>query len=164
MRAFEFRLASVLKIRERKKRLAEIRQLQARELARQRQAELAELRQEANRLADVMAKIVHEKGDGRNWPAIAAQIPSLNGRIRTAEKRVAEAENLLRQANEQLRQASIAVEALLELKRRKRQAYDAEVEAAEQQRVEEFTLRKWMDAGREAGELGEAQAKGKETS
>ena len=161
MRAFEFRLASVLKVRERKKRLAEIRQIQARELTRQRQAELADLRQEADRLSETMAKIVREGGDAQTWPAIAAQIPSLNGRIRTAEKRVAEAETMLRQADEQLRQASIAVEALLDLKRKKRQAYDSEIEAAEQQRVEEFTLRQWMNAAREAGET---QAKGKETS
>ena len=158
MRAFEFGLAPVLKIRERRKRLAEIRQLQARELARQRQVELADLRLEANRLSETMAKIVHEGGDAQTWPAIAAQIPSLNGRIRTAEKRVAEAETLLRQADEQLRQASIAVEVLLELKRKKRQAYDADVEAAERQRIEEFTLRQWMDAAREA------RTEGKEAS
>jgi flagellar export protein FliJ len=161
MRAFEFRLASVLKIRERKKRLAEIRRIQAGELVRQRQAELADLRQEANRLSETMAKIVHARGDAQTWPAIAAQIPSLNGRIRTAETRVAEAEASLRRADEQLRQASIGLETLLDLKRKKRQAYDSEVEAAEQQRVEEFTLRQWMKAAREAGE---APAEGKETS
>jgi flagellar export protein FliJ len=158
MRAFEFNLASVLKVRERKKRLAEMRQIQAQELARQRQAELADLRLEANRLAETMAKIVREKGDAQTWPAIAAQIPALNGRIRGAEKRVAEAETLLRQAEAQLRQASIAVEALLVLKRKKRQAYDAEVEAADRQRIEEFTLRQWMEAAREE------EAEGKESS
>ena len=84
-----------------------------------------------------MAKIVHA-GDAQTWPAIAVQIPLLNGRIRTAETRVAEAETSLRQADEQLRQASIGLETLLDLKRKKRQAYDSEVEAAEQQRVEEF--------------------------
>jgi flagellar export protein FliJ len=163
MRAFEFPLASVLKVRERKKRLAEIRQIQARELARQRQVELADLRQEANRLAETMAKIVREGGDAQSWPAIAAQIPALNGRIRGAEKRLAEAETLLRQADALLRQAAIAVEALLELKRKKRQAYDAEVEAADQQRIEEFTLRQWMDATREATSR-EASSESKEPS
>jgi flagellar export protein FliJ len=148
MRAFEFRLASVLKVQERKKRLAEIRQRQASDLLRQRRTELAELRQEADRLAETMATIVREGGDGRSWPALAAQIPSLNGRIRTAEKRVTEAETALRQADEQLRKASIDLEVLLELKRKKRQAYDDEVDAAERQRVEEFVLRQWMTAER----------------
>ena len=152
MQAFEFRLASVLKVQERKKRLAEIRQRQASDLLRQRLAELAELRHEANRLADTMATIVRDGGDARSWPALAAQIPSLNGRIRTAEKRVTEAEKMLRQADEQLRKASIDLEVLLELRRKKKLAYDDEVDAAERQRVEEFVLRQWMNAERTQGE------------
>jgi flagellar export protein FliJ len=148
MRAFEFRLATVLKVRERTKRLAEIRHLQASELVRQRHAELAELRHESDRLAQTMGRIVREGGDAQSWPAIAAQIPALNGRIRTAEKRAAEAETMLRQADEQLRQASIAVEVLLDLRKKKRHEYDAEVDAAERERVEEFVLRQWTEAVR----------------
>ena len=143
MKAFDFRLDSVLKVQERKKRLAEFRQQQARATLRQREAEVAELRREMDRHADAMAAMFRS-GDARSWPALAVLTPRLDGRMRAAETTRLDAEKKLREADERLRQASIAVEVLVELKRKKRQAYDAADAAAEQQRIEEFVLRRWM--------------------
>jgi flagellar biosynthesis chaperone FliJ len=146
MKAFEFRLEAVLKLKERKKKVAEVRQRLARQALAGVEREIARLHDELNRGAERFAQALGRLG---TLEAYSMQATSLGRALATAEHQAQKARLELARADEQLRQAAQAVEALQQLKDQRWHEYRTERAAEQQERVEEFVLRQWLRRGAE---------------
>lgn len=156
MQRFVFTLERVLKYKERRERLAEMRQLRALATLRTCEAVVATLRdrwQEAGallpggtgRTLDVAAWLAHF----RHVERLARELAAAEHQVREAARRVEEAAALRRQ---QAREA----EALRQLRRRQHEEYWRQAAKAEQRFLDEQGLRRWQqpEAAAQRGEEG----------
>jgi flagellar export protein FliJ len=144
MRAFRFRLQPVLKLKERQKRVAELRRQETLAVLRRHEAEVARLRSELGDVSARLAGAVARNGLPANWQSFSARAQWLSAHLRTAEQAVLQARQAAAAAAEQLRKASVAEETLVELRRKSWQEYRDGVAAQDQQRIEELVLRRWL--------------------
>ncbi len=142
MKRFEFRLESVLKFKQRREQLAELRQLQARAAWDAAQAEVDRLRGQLDRLAEQMQR----GGDGRAWIAGQKQAVLLSPLLDQAAGLARQAEQQYQEAAAQRTQIAQEVEALLQLRRDQLQAHQHEVARAQQEQLDEVSLRRWLAA------------------
>ena len=144
MKAFEFRLESILKLQQRKQRLAELQRLAAQQAVIAADREVQRLHEEIRRHAEVIGPSL-DRGELSGLEAASARASWLGTALAAAEQQVRARQLALARADEQLRTAAIKVETLQTLKQRRWQEHRAARAAAEQQRVEEFVLRRWLD-------------------
>jgi|SRR5947209_1247870 len=145
MAVFEFRLDSVLRFQERQKKLAELRRSQALQALLRAEAEVNRLQQELRQLAVAMEACVGRAEQAR-WATLHNHSQWLTSQLAAAERRVPPAQAECMQANERYRKVATLVEALLDVRKQRWQAYTDERARAEQQRVEEIVLRRWREA------------------
>ncbi len=146
MRAFEFRLDTVLRYQERRKKLDELRRQQAAQA-------LARAEDEARRLGTELATVAADLAacvggaDGRTrWESLHAQARWLTDRLGAAEQAVAQARTAFAAAHAAYRKIATQVEALLELRRRAWRAHRDAADREDQERLEELVLRRWSAA------------------
>lgn len=146
MAAFEFRLDTVLRFQERQKKVAELRRAQALQALLRAEAEVARLQQDLRALAVAMEACLN-RGERDRWATLHEQSEWLTNQLAAAERRVPPAQAAFAQMNELYKKVATLVEALLDLRKQRWQAYTDERARAEQQRVEELVLRGWREAG-----------------
>ena len=146
MAAFEFRLDTVLRHEERQKKLAELRRSQALQALLHVQAEVARLQQELRHVAAAMEACVG-RAEHERWAMLHTHAQWLTNQLAAAERRVPPAQAAYQQASERYRKVATLVEALVNLRHQRWQAYSDERARADQQRVEELVLRRWREAG-----------------
>src|SRR5947209_853066 len=106
MRAFRFRLEPVLKVKERQKRLAELRRQETLAALRRHEAEVARLRSELGDVSERLAGAVAGNGLPANWQSFSARAQWLSAQLRVVEKAVVQSRQAATAAAEQLRKAS----------------------------------------------------------
>jgi chromosome segregation ATPase len=140
MKAFSFPLDGVLKVQERKQRLAEMRQRLAQRAVADADGVVARWHAELQRSADELRADLHRPGA---LEAHSARAGWLGRALAAAEQQARQARAELSRADAHLRQASSAVEALRSLRRRRWQEHRAQLAAEQQQRLDEYVLRQW---------------------
>lgn len=146
MLAFEFRLETVLKYQERHKKLAELRRQQALQALLLIEAEIERLQQKLREIAASMAGNLGRADVRVPWASLQAQSQWLANQLSAEERKLQPARAEFAKANDAFKKIASLVEALLDLKQRRWQTYKDEVALQEQQRVEEFVLRRWTEA------------------
>jgi flagellar export protein FliJ len=152
MRRFEFKLERVLRYKQQRERLAEIRQKQAAAALKLVRDEIARLEGQLKTTAAIMEQQLGEMGV-TSWLACHAQAVRIGKAIETAEARANQARLDLLEANARRQQATIEVEGILTLRHKEWQAHRRAAERQEQQRGDELAVRRWQMA-RRAGSTG----------
>ena len=116
------------------------------------EADVRRLQEELDRLAGELQATLVGGGSALAWQAVSSRTRWIGDALSAAERQVLSARTAFAQANEAYRQRAVAVEALLHLRQRRWREYQDSMAAAEQQRVEEFVLRRWLEeqSGKEA--------------
>src|SRR4029077_12758307 len=122
VKRFEFKLERVLRYKEQRERLAEIRQKQAAAALKMIQDEIAGLEGRLKTTAAIMEKQLGDMGVTA-WLACHAQAVRIGKRIEAAESRAHQARLDLLEANARRKQATIEVEGILTLRHKEWQAH-----------------------------------------
>jgi flagellar protein FliJ len=143
MRRFHFRLERVLRLKQQRQRLAELRLQEARLKLEAAQAQVATLHEELARVArEWQARIRGPLASGA-WLAAAAQSARLSKALQEAAARVEKAAQEVREAAALRVQRTAEAEALLHLRDHAWQAHQEEAASNEQRRLDELSLRQW---------------------
>ena len=145
MKRFEFRLERVLKVKQQRQRLAELRQQQARARLNAAQAVVAALQGEIRETAAAVERSVGANGR-QLWMALYERSRILGQALEAAEVKVQQAQEELSKADAWRRQIATEVEALLNLRQQQWQGYCQEVARAQQEQLDELGLRRWLAA------------------
>lgn len=146
MKRFEFSLDRLLKVKKQLERLAELEQNRAREAVDVARAKLEALKEQLARVSDQFAASVGRAMAPYQWAAAADMSERIGQSIRTGEDEVTAAEEkLLRVAQERAALAT-EVEALSTLREQQWDQWKQEAKKADQDRLEDVTLRLWMKA------------------
>jgi flagellar biosynthesis chaperone FliJ len=146
MPAFEFRLETVLQYQEKHRKLAEVRRQQALQALLLIEAEIDRLQQKLREIAASMAGSLGREDVRVPWESLQSQSQWLANLLSAQEQRLQPARAEFAKAHDAHKKVATLVEALLDLKQRRWQTYRDEVALQEQQRVEEFVLRRWTEA------------------
>lgn len=153
MKRFQFRLERVLSVKERRERLAEMRQQQARARWEAARAECAKIEEQLADAAAHAAERLQQAAALGTWRAYYERTASLDDLLAAAQRRLIEVENQLQEANRQRIQASLEVEALRDLRAKEWQNYQKQAAQQQQNRLDEIGLQRWL-AAREKGPFG----------
>jgi flagellar export protein FliJ len=139
---FKFSLERVLKHKERRERLAEMRQQRALVELRAREAAAATLR---NRLESIRAELPSAGAlDLAAWLANFRHAERLTRELDQADIEVIRAARSVQEASAQRRQQALEAEALRQLRQRRQEEHVAEAARAEQLFLDEQGLRRWQ--------------------
>jgi hypothetical protein len=145
VKRFEFRLERVLKVKQQRQRLAELRQQQARARLDAALAVTVALQGEIRETAAAVARSIG--GNGRQlWMALYERSRILGLALEAAEVKVRQAEQEFSQADAGRRQIATEVEALLNLRQQQWQGYCQDVARVRQEQLDELGLRRWLAA------------------
>lgn len=151
MKRFEFSLDRLLKVKKQQERLAELAQHRAREAADQARARLAELRGQLDRVADQYAAAVGRAMTPTQWASASDLSERLGRSIRAGEEEVAAAEEALAAAAQERAAVATEVEAISTLRQQQWDKWRQEAKQADQDRLDEVGLRRWMAKQEAAG-------------
>jgi flagellar export protein FliJ len=145
VRRFEFPLERLLQVKRQLERQAELAQRQARQALDEAQAELGRLRDQLQRVAQQMAAQVGQLLTAEQWGTTVELSERLTQAIRVAESRVTEAEQRYQQAAQVRTQLATEVETLQTLRQQQWELWRQQVQKADQHRLDELGLRRWLD-------------------
>ena len=145
MQGFEFRLEAVLKYQEKQKMLAAIRRQQALQTLHVIEAEMQRLQQELGQTAWSMARCVGRDDAAGQWQTLHAKSQWLAHLLSAQEQRMPAARAEFAKANEAHRKVASLVEGLHGMRQRRWEAYKNGTMLLEQQRLDEFVLRRWSE-------------------
>jgi len=141
---FQFRLATLLKIREAKKK-------EAQRVLGLRMAELLRLQEQLQSLKDQKSEAANsrraDKGHAVNiekWRSVERFMVSLDRRIDTTNVKIAEAQALVDKARSELTKAHQAQLTLQRLKERRQELYNREVFLDEQKQADELAIMRYQ--------------------
>jgi flagellar protein FliJ len=154
MKRFEFSLDRLLKVKRQLERLAELEQLQARTEVEKSRATLQEQQEQLDRVAGRLTT-----QDGRSttvsphqWAAVADLSRRIGESIEESERVVTTAEQRLAAASQERATVAMEVEALTTLREQQWTQWRREAQLADQDRLDEQGLRRWMAAQSQAPE------------
>jgi len=150
VKRFEFSLDRLLKVKKQLERLAELEQQRARDAADQARARLADLRAQLDRVADQYAAAVGRAMTPTQWASASDLSERLGRSIHAGEEAVAAADEKLAAAAQERATLATEAEALSTLRQQQWDKWRQEAKAADQDRLDEVGLRRWMAAQREA--------------
>lgn len=153
MKRFQFRLESVLSLKEQRERLAEMRQQQARAVREEARGECVRIEEQLTQTTASAAEKLREAAMLGTWQAHYAQTAALSEMLAAAQRKLAEAEALLQEANQLRIQAALEVETLRDLRAREWRNYRKEAARQQQNKLDELGLQRWL-AGRGKGPFG----------
>lgn len=156
MKRFEFSLDRLLKVKKQLERLAELEQQRAREAADRARDTLHQYQEQLASVAGRFADAVGSAMAPGQWAAASDMAERLGGSIRQAEHDVAEAEQKFAAASQERAQIATEVEALGTLRQQQWERWRQEAQKADQDRLDEVSLRRWQAAQDDA--TGEPQA------
>ena len=159
MKRFHFRLERVLKLKQQRERLAELRQQQARQVVEAAKAEVARLTEQLRQTAGALGGKLGGAVPASAWVAHYEHSAQLGQALQSAEARVERALRGLHEASAQRTQIAREVESLLYLRRQQWDEHWKDVARAEQVQLDEQGMRRWM-----AAQAADAPAPGGERS
>jgi flagellar export protein FliJ len=143
---FTFELDRVLKYKQRRERLAEVKHKQATTALQAARNEAEALRRQLDlaclRLQDKMGK----PQDTITWLAVYRQGTILDQALQIAGRKVERATHDLAQAAAARKQAAVEVEVLLTLRHQRWHEHRVEMQRAEQERLDELGMQRWQTA------------------
>jgi len=157
MKRFDFPLDRLLKVKRQLERLAEMEQLRCTQLLDQSRKKVLAIQQQLQDASDAISARIGNSFDPRQWASIAEYSEGLTRAIVVAEREVSVAENQLALAAQELIQIATEVEALKTLREQQWEKWKAEFQKADQERLDELGLRRWMQA-RAKAELAHSEA------
>jgi flagellar protein FliJ len=141
---FVFPLERLLRLRRQQERLAEVEMLRAKAAHEAAKAKAAELRERLTKLSDDLSATVGQTYAARLWATSADQSLWLSQAVTAADVAVREAADALRVADRKRAGIAAEVEALNTLRGEHLEAFKQDQQKAEQDRVDEAGLRRFM--------------------
>ncbi len=157
MKRFAFRLDRVLKLKEQRQRLAELRQQQARAAVERIRAEIASLSMQLQATATAFELRLKSSITTGSLAGYYERSSQLGQRIGAAEERLQGALAELATATTARTKITTEVEALLTLRERQWQVHRRDAAAMQQNQLDELALRRWQTAGSEQ-DLGQRRS------
>lgn len=152
MKRFEFSLDRLLRVKRQLERLAELEVQRAQQAIQQARAALESLQDQLTGISDRFANAIGRAMTPQQWVSASDMAERLGYSIRTAEEDVVQAEQKLLTASQERAQLATEVEAISTLRQRQWQQWRQEAEKADQERLDEVSLRLWQNAQDEAAE------------
>jgi flagellar FliJ protein len=146
VKRFEFSLDGLLRVKRQLEQVAELEQAKAHQAVAQAQVRLTELKDELSRVSDALSAQVGQVVPASRWVTMYDLIEKLGQQITTAEANVQTAERRLADATQERVQVSAEVEAIRTLRQQQWEKWRQEVAAADQERLDELGLQRWMAA------------------
>ena len=146
MKRFEFSLDRLLRVKRQLERLAELEQQRAQQAVEQARATLEGFRGRLAEISDRFALSVGRAMTPQQWVSAADMSERLGNSIRAAEHEVTLAEQKLLTAAQERAQLATEVEAISTLRKRQWEQWRQEAEKADQERLDEVSLRLWQNA------------------
>lgn len=143
-RKFEFSLERLLQVKQQLERQAELEQLRARRVLDEACAQVQQVRDQLQRLAEQAAAGVGRLLTAQQWAMTAEMSDRLARLLQEAESRLTEAQAHYQQAARRRAQLATEVEALQTLRRQQWQQWRQDMQKAEQERLDELGLRRWQ--------------------
>ncbi len=143
MRRFQFRLERVLKLKEQRERLAELRLQQARLAVEAAQARVQSLQEDLARAAQALQSKIGQATTPGEWLARADHSTVVGKTLQAAEAQVQLAEQALHAAAAERTRLATEVEALLHLRREAWALHCEAMQQSEQERLDELGMRRW---------------------
>ena len=144
MKRFEFSLDRLLKVRRQQERLAELEQQRARDAADQARTRVADLHAQLAAVGDRYAAAVGRAMTPTQWAAASDLSERLGQSLRAAEAAAAAAEETFAAARQERATLATEVEALGTMRQQQWDKWRQEAKAADQDRLDEVGLRRWM--------------------
>ncbi|MCU0703614.1 MAG: flagellar export protein FliJ [Fimbriiglobus sp.] len=146
MKKFEFHLDGLLRVKRQLEHLAELEQQKAQRRVADAVAKVAMLTDQLAKASDHIAGRVGQAMTAGEWAAAFARAERLGQMIADARQEVLAAEGLLDNARRERVQVATEVEAISTLRGQQWEQWRQEVAAADQERLDELGLRRWMAA------------------
>jgi flagellar FliJ protein len=144
VKRFRFGLEHLLKVKEQRERLAEARVAQARQELTLCQERIEKLNGELGEVALRLERLLGKVLPAETWAGTFDQSSRLERAIREAEVKLVKAEAALRDAIQARTRISTEVEALETLREQHLDAYRQDLQRAEQIRLDEISMRQWI--------------------
>lgn len=146
MKKFEFHLDGLLRVKRQLEHLAELEFQKAQQRVTDAVAAVNSLTAQLARESDHVAGRVGQTMAAGEWAAGFVRAERLGERITAAKQDLAAAEQLLETARRERVQVATEVEALSTLRGQQWEQWRQEVAAADQERLDELGMRRWMAA------------------
>jgi flagellar export protein FliJ len=146
VKKFEFHLDGLLRVKRQLEHLAELEQQKAQRRVADAVAKVAMLTDQLAKASDHIAGRVGQAMTAGEWAAAFARAERLGQMIADARQEVLAAEGLLDNARRERVQVATEVEAISTLRGQQWEQWRQEVAAADQERLDELGLRRWMAA------------------
>jgi flagellar export protein FliJ len=156
MQRFEFKLERVLRFKQLREKAAEIRQKKSAAALKGVLDDITTLQDHLGQTAQTVEQKLAEGAalSLSSWLACYAQAIRIGKAIEDAEKKADQAKQVLLEANAQRKQAAIEVEGVLTLRKRQWEIYQRMKNRQEQERSDEFALRRWQGRTAQNKETG----------
>jgi flagellar FliJ protein len=158
VKRFEFSLERLLKVKRQRERLAEMEQARARMDVDEARARVEALRQRLARVGEEMGAFVGQVVAPHHWAAQYELSEQIGRSLHAGEQDVEKAEQRLWEASQERAQIATEVEALATLRKKQWDQYRQEFQQAEQERLDEVGLRRWMAAQKDEPDAEESPA------
>lgn len=146
MTRFVFPLEAVLRLKQRRELLAEIKLKQSAAVLRVAQGEVETLVEQLNQVCENLRGKVGKVQDAAAWLQIYQRSAALEQGLKTAQQRTAAAAHVHVRAAEARRQAAVEVQVLQTLRERQWQEFRTARQRAEQRQLDDAVLRRWQPA------------------
>jgi flagellar protein FliJ len=146
VKKFEFHLDGLLRVKRQLEHLAELEQQKAQQRVADAAARVTSLTDQLAKASDHMAGRVGQAMAAGEWAAAFERADRLGEQIAAAKADVLAAEQVLDTARRERVQVATEVEALSTLRGQQWEQWRQEVAAADQERLDELGLRRWMAA------------------
>lgn len=145
MKRFEFRLERVLRYREKREKIAELRQKQAVAALKLVEDEINALQDHLRQTSSALERQLGGTASLSTWVASYAQAGRISKALEAAEGRAEQARQAVLEANARRRQAATEVEVIRSYRARQWHAHRVVQNRHEQERSDELALRSWMN-------------------
>jgi flagellar FliJ protein len=146
VKRFEFNLDGLLRVKRQLEHVAELEQHKAAQAVRDAVARLDALKDQLARASDTLSAQVGQAVPASRWVTAYDLLEKLGRQMTAAETDVRAAEQKLADARRERVQVATEVEALRTLRQQQWDQWRQEVAAADQERLDELGLRRWMAA------------------
>lgn len=151
MRRFEFHLDGLLRVKRQLEHLAELEQRKAQQRVADAAARVDALTDQLTKASDHIAARVGQAMAAGTWVAAFERAEQLGAMIAVAKQDVFSAEQVLETARRERVQVATEVEALSTLRGQQWEQWRQEVAKADQERLDEFGIRRWAAQLNRAG-------------
>lgn len=154
MKRFEFNLDGLLRVKRQLEHVAELEQFRAQQVVSQARGRVDRARRQMAELSDTLSACVGQPVAANRWAVAYVMSERLGRQIEEAEAELQAAERRYADARQERIQVATEVEALQTLRQQQWEKWRQEVAAADQERLDELGLRRWMSA--QAAQAGAA--------